>query len=69
VWDRGGERSKALLTLLFVLAVEVFQLTLIPLRFSQSDSFFLRLVSVLLGTQFAWLDIWCTRSAAHLPRY
>jgi hypothetical protein len=57
VWNRGGTRSKALLTLLFVLAVEVFQLTLIPLRFSQSDSFFLRFASILLGTQFAWPDI------------
>jgi hypothetical protein len=57
VWDRGGARSKALLTLLFVLAVELFQLTLIPLRFSQSDCFFLRFASILLGTQFAWWDI------------
>jgi hypothetical protein len=57
VWDRGGARSKALLTLLFVLAVEVFQLTMVPLRFSQSDRFFLRLASILLGTQFAWWDI------------
>jgi hypothetical protein len=35
----------------------VFQLTLIPRRFSQSNSFFLRFASILLGTQFAWLDI------------
>jgi hypothetical protein len=57
VWDRGRARSKALFTLLFVLAVEVFQLTLIPLRFSESDSYFLRFASILLGTQFAWLDL------------
>lgn len=57
VWPRATPGAKAIFTLLFVLAVELFQLTLIPLQFSLSDSFSLRLLSILLGTQFAWLDI------------
>lgn len=57
LWDRWTPGRKAVLTLIFVLTVEVFQLTLIPLHLSLSDSFILRLVSILLGTQFAWWDI------------
>jgi hypothetical protein len=57
--DRAGSRrlDSGHIPLLFALVVEVFQLTLIPRRFSQSNSFFLRFASILLGTQFAWLDI------------
>jgi hypothetical protein len=57
IWDRWQPRTKAGLTLAFVLVVEVFQLTSIPLQFSQSDSFCLRFASILLGTRFAWWDI------------
>lgn len=57
LWDRWVPGRKAILTLMFVLVVEVFQLTLIPLRLSMSDSFLLRFTSILLGTQFAWWDI------------
>jgi hypothetical protein len=57
VWERAAPHTKAALTLIFVLAVELFQLTLIPLRLSLSDSFLPRLASILLGTQFAWWDI------------
>jgi hypothetical protein len=55
--DRWTPGRKAVLTLVFVLTVEVFQLTLIPLRLSLSNSFLLRFASILLGTQFGWRDI------------
>jgi hypothetical protein len=57
VWDGMSPGKKAILTLVFVLVVEVFQLTLIPLQFSLSDNFLLQFASILLGTQFAWWDI------------
>jgi hypothetical protein len=57
VWDRMKPSKKAVLTLIFVLAIELFQLTLIPLQFSQSESLPLRLLSIVLGTQFARWDI------------
>ncbi len=57
VWPRMAPGRKAVLTLLFVLAVELFQLTGIPLQFRLSDSPLFRFLSILLGTQFAWWDI------------
>ena len=56
-WRKGTPRAKASLTLLLMLAIETFQLTLIPLRFRLSSSLFLELLSIVLGTKFAWLDI------------
>jgi hypothetical protein len=57
IWDRGRPGTKAGLTLAFVLAIEIFQLTSIPLQFSKSDSLFLRFASIVLGTKFAGWDI------------
>lgn len=57
VWDRAASHARASVALVFVLAVELFQLTLIPLRLSLSDRFLLRFASILLGTQFGWWDI------------
>jgi hypothetical protein len=57
IWQRWRPGTKVGLTLAFVLAVEVFQLTSIPLQFSKGDSFCLRFASILLGTKFAGWDI------------
>ena len=57
VWNKMTPGRKATLTLVFVLAVELFQLTLIPLQFSLSDSLLLKFASIILGTHFAWWDI------------
>jgi len=49
--------SIVLVSGLIVVAIECFQLTLIPLRLSQSVNLFERTVAVVLGTKFNWLDI------------
>ena len=37
--------------------IEVFQLTQIPLLLSRSSNILLRMVALLLGTKFEWLDL------------
>lgn len=43
--------------LLVNVAIELFQLTGVALELSRSPSAVLRLVSIVLGTTFAWLDL------------
>lgn len=38
-------------------AIELFQLTQIPLNLRESESLALRLISIVLGTKFQWLDV------------
>ena len=57
VWKSGTPLSKAGISILFMLAVETFQLTHIPLRLSASPNLVLKGLSIVLGTTFAWWDI------------
>jgi hypothetical protein len=57
VWDRGKPSRKAFITTVLMMAIELFQLTLIPLHFRSSDSSVLKAVSIVLGTKFGWFDI------------
>lgn len=56
-WIRGAIWQKAAAAGAIVLAIEVFQLTLIPERLARSSSAALRLAAVALGTKFSWRDI------------
>ena len=57
VWVRGNPLPKAFVTGGLMMAIELFQLTLIPLHFRLSDSSILKFVSIVLGTEFGWFDI------------
>lgn len=57
VWKAGKPLAKAGISFVFVLAVETFQLTHIPLRLSASPNLVLKALSIVLGTTFAWWDI------------
>jgi hypothetical protein len=48
---------KATLVFIFMMALELFQLTRIPLTMSQNENGFVRIIAVLLGTAFSWLDV------------
>lgn len=56
-WPNGTARHRAIATSVFVVCVECFQLTGIPMDWRKSESWFLEFVSVLLGTKFGWLDM------------
>jgi hypothetical protein len=49
--------QKAALAAGVMLAIEAFQLSLIPARLARSDSLALRLVAIALGTTWSWWDI------------
>lgn len=54
----GRIRSKLALTLLYVTGIEVFQLTDIPLRLTQSADLLVRLLARgVLGSTFSWWDL------------
>ena len=57
IWEKGTPLAKASLIVVLMIAIETFQLTLIPLRFRLSTNIFLKVISIVLGTRFAWLDI------------
>jgi hypothetical protein len=57
IWEKGIPLAKASLIVVLMIAIETFQLTLIPLRFRLSTNIFLKVISIVLGTRFAWLDI------------
>jgi len=57
VWPGGKPLSKACLSMVFVTVIEVFQLTRIPLRLSESVNIVLRITAILLGTKFSWVDL------------
>jgi hypothetical protein len=57
VWDRDKPSRKAFVTTVLMIAIELFQLTLIPLHFRLSGNSILKAVSIVLGTEFSWFDI------------
>lgn len=56
-WKKGTPLIKALLICGLMAAIETFQLTLIPLKLRFSPNVFLKAVSIVLGTTFAWMDM------------
>ena len=54
---KGREALSALLAMVVVGSMELFQLSTIPLKLSASDHPFIRLVAALIGTTFGYLDI------------
>ena len=56
-WRKGTPLVKASFTMVLMVLIESFQLTLIPLKFRLSSNIFLKLLSIVLGTKFAWLDL------------
>lgn len=48
---------KSLVILGFMLVIEAFQLTGIPLILDSSGNLILEIISILLGTEFGWIDI------------
>ncbi len=56
-WKQGKPLAKAGIITIFVLAVETFQLTGIPLQLWLSGNITLKLLSIVLGTHFSWWDV------------
>jgi hypothetical protein len=56
-WEKGNPLSTFGTTMLVMILIEVFQLTGIPSQFQSSGSSILKYISILLGTEFSWLDI------------
>ena len=58
IWVEGTITAKMVLTAAYVAAIEVFQLTQIPVRLNQSGSFVIRAFAyVVLGSTFSWWDL------------
>lgn len=57
LYKRMSPYKAALLSFLIVFSMELFQLTNIPLNMRQQDNIFLKILSILLGTEFNILDI------------
>jgi uncharacterized protein DUF2809 len=57
VWPSGSTIRKAVVALNLMICIETFQLTLIPLQLSQSQNTVLKILAVVLGTRFSWLDL------------
>ena len=56
-WNRSRVAALVVATLIFVVCIECFQLTGIPLQMRQSESRIATLVSIVLGTKFSWGDM------------
>lgn len=56
-WLGGVPLLKACAVMGFMTAIEMFQLTHIPLFLSKSGKIALRIVAIFLGTDFSWLDM------------
>ena len=48
---------KATIVFIFMITLELFQLTRIPLTLSQNENVLARIIAMLLGTVFSWLDV------------
>lgn len=57
LWLGGRALYKACTVMVFMAVIETFQLTQIPLQLSQSTNMVLRIMAVLLGTEFSWIDM------------
>lgn len=53
----SAKRSHAIWAMLLVFAIELFQLTGIPLTLRQSGTPLFVVISIALGTTFSWLDV------------
>jgi hypothetical protein len=49
--------TKGAIVFVFMIALELFQLTQIPLTFGQNKNVLIRFIATLLGTVFSWLDV------------
>jgi hypothetical protein len=56
-WPGGKPLYKAGTVMALMTALEVFQLTQIPFRLSQNPQIGLRILAILLGTEFHWGDL------------
>jgi len=58
IWAKGTTTVKIILTAAYVVAIEVFQLTQIPVRLNQSENLVIRVFAyVVLGSTFSWWDL------------
>lgn len=57
LWPRGEILHRCIATATFVICIECFQLTGIPLQMRQSDNVVSKLISIVLGTKFGWGDM------------
>jgi hypothetical protein len=57
VWAGAPAWKKAALACAIMLAIEAFQLTLVPERLARSGDTFLELLAVALGTKWSWRDL------------
>lgn len=56
-WINIAPMQNAIITMISMTGIELFQLTLIPLSMSRSSNFFIKVTSILLGTRFSVYDI------------
>jgi hypothetical protein len=69
VWKEGRIATKATLTMVYVTAIELFQLTQIPAHLNQSSILAVRAFAyVVLGSAFGWWDMlaYCIGTGAAL---
>ncbi len=57
IWPYGKPWQKGIVSVLGMLLIETFQLTGIPRQMRYSGVIALRLISIILGIGFSWLDI------------
>lgn len=57
IWPGDGILRRCTATAIFVIGIECFQLTEIPLRMRESGNSVSKLVSIVLGTKFGWGDM------------
>jgi hypothetical protein len=58
IWPRGAIAGKAFWTVVYVVAIETFQLTPIPVQLGHSDNLVIRLFAyVVLGSRFSGWDL------------
>ena len=58
MWREGSVAAKAILATVYVVSVEIFQLTRIPAHLNQSANLAVRVFAyVVLGSAFGWWDI------------
>jgi hypothetical protein len=57
IWMRMDAFVKIGGALLIMLLIEMFQLSNIPLQMSESENVIVKVLAILLGTRFSWLDL------------
>ena len=57
LWEKSTPVKRAILACGVMIVIETFQLTGLALQFSRSSSLLLKLIAVVLGTSFSWLDM------------